>query len=261
MIRHLRILRICIANSLQLDLEYRVSFVIHGLTSLLAVGAGLAVIYAVFEQGSAVGGWSFPEVLVLLGVFSIAEGLMEIVLVTSLGKISEHVKLGSMDYMLLKPVNLQFLISVRSWNLWGFPDLLIGIGIVIYGMAANETLTLPNLVLFVALLLPGMLVLYAVTATIAVTAFWSVQAGGAIYILYSMVGAGRFPVTVYPAVLRIFFTFVLPIAFVTTVPASAAIGRLDWTMALGSLLAAAIALGISAFIWRLAARSYTSASS
>jgi energy-coupling factor transporter ATP-binding protein EcfA2 len=73
--------------------------------------------------------------------------------------------------------------------------------------------------------------------------------------------SGRYPVGVYPPWLRFIFTFVAPIAFFTTVPASAAIGRLDWGMALGSLLAASIALGLSAFVWRLAARSYTSASS
>jgi ABC-2 type transport system permease protein len=261
MIRYLRILRVCILNSIQLDLEYRVSFVIQSITTVLGFAAGLTVIYTLFQQGSTVGGWSFPEVLVLYGVFAIAQGTIDIVLLPSLNRISEHIKTGSMDYMLLKPINLQFLISVRVWNVWGVPDLLIGGGMALYGMSLTGTLAPENLALFALLLICGICVLYAITATIAVIAFWSVQAGGAIYILYSMVGAGRFPVTVYPTALRLFFTFVMPIAFVTTVPAAAAIGRLDWQMAAGSLLAAVVSLTVSAALWHLAARSYTSASS
>jgi ABC-2 type transport system permease protein len=261
MIRYLRILRVCFLNSIQLELEYRASFAIHVFDSLLGVGAGLAVIFALFEQGAALGGWTFTETLVLFGVFSIAQGVIEIVLMQSLGRVSEHIKMGSMDYMLLKPVNLQFLVSVREWNLWGLPDLLLGFGIVLYGMEANGTLTAANLMLFVPLLLSGMVVFYALAAIVTVTSFWSVQAGNAYFILYSIVGASRYPIGVYPPWLRFIFTFVAPIAFVTTVPASAAIGRLDWSMALGSFVAASIALGLSALIWRLAARSYTSASS
>ncbi len=261
MIRYLRVLRVCFLNSIQLELEYRASFAIHAFDSLLGVGAGLAVVFALFEQGASLGGWSFHQVLVLFGVFSIAQAVIEIVLLQSLGKVSEHIKLGSMDYMLLKPVNLQFLISVREWKLWGLPDLLFGIGIVLYGMDANGTLTAANLALFVPLLLSGLVIFYALAAIVTVTAFWSVQAGNAYFILYSMLGSGRYPVGVYPHLLRLFFIFVVPIAFVTTVPASAAIGKLDWTMALGSLATAAISLGLSAFVWRWAARSYTSASS
>ena len=131
-----------------------------------------------------------------------------------------------MDYMLLKPVNVQFLVSVRTWKLWGLPDVIGGLALVIYGMTANGSLTPGNLALFAVLAVCGLVTLYAIAAIVAVTAFWSVQAGNAMFILYTLVGAGRFPVTVYPAYLRLFFTLVVPIAFVTTVPASAAVGRL-----------------------------------
>jgi ABC-2 type transport system permease protein len=261
MIRHLRIARACVVNSVQLDLEYRVSFAIHAVTSLLAVGAGVVVLLALFGRADAVGGWSFHEALVLIGVFSIAEGLIQVMLLPSLGRISEYVRLGSMDYMLLRPANVQFLVSVRAWKLWGLPDVFGGLGLVVYGMAANGSLTAFNLLLFAVLAICGLVTLYAIAAIVAVTAFWSVQAGNAMFILYTLVGAGRFPVTVYPAYLRLFFTLVVPIAFVTTVPAAAAIGRLDWTMALGSLVAATCTLGLSTVVWRLATRSYTSASS
>ena len=261
MIRYLRILRVCLAISVQLDLEYRASFLVNTVNSLLGIGAGLAIIYALFQRGSALGGWSFSEVVTLFGAFSIADAMVDIVLRPSLGRVPELVQRGSMDYMLLKPVNLQFLVSLRSWNMWSLPNLLFGIAITLYGMSASGALGLGNLLLFALMMSSGLVVIYALWASLAITAFWFVRVGNAHLILFALLGAGRFPITAYPAWLRLIFTFVVPVAFVTTVPAAAAVGRLDWMTAAASLVAAGISLGVSAVIWRLAARSYTSASS
>jgi ABC-2 type transport system permease protein len=259
--RHLAILRVCVANSLQMEMEYRTSFVINFLNSLLSLGASLLIVYALFEQGRPLAGWSFTEVLVILGVFTIADSVVDMLLRPSLGKVSEYVRQGSMDYLLLKPVNLQYLVSVRNWTFWGLPNFLLGAGLVLYGMNANGTLNAANLALFGVMATAGIAVIYALWAILAVLAFWFVQAGQAQFLLYAALDAGRFPVGVYPVWLRLIFTFVAPIAFVTTVPAAAAVGRLDWELALGGLIAAPIAVAVSVLAWRLAIRSYTSASS
>jgi ABC-2 type transport system permease protein len=258
---HLAIAYVCFINSMQLELEYRTSFLINLLNSLASIGASLLILYALFEQAGSLAGWTFPELLVLLGIFTIADAIVDILLRPSLGKVSEYVRDGGMDYMLLKPVNLQFLLSVRSWSLWGAPNLLLGLGIVLYGMNAATAMTLGNLLLFFAMTTAGLLVLYSLWAILAVTAFWSVQAGQAQFILYSMLDAGRYPVGVYPGWLRLIFTVVVPVAFVTTVPATAAIGRLDWSFALAAVAAAPLTLGTSVLVWRQAIRNYTSASS
>jgi viologen exporter family transport system permease protein len=259
--RHLAILRVCIVNSIQMEMEYRISFVINLLNSLISIGASLLILYALFDQGQALAGWSFNEVLVVLGVFTIADSVVDMLLRPSLGKVSEYVREGSMDYLLLKPIDLQYLISVRNWTFWGLPNLCLGLGIVLYGMSAADTLNPTNLALFAVMAVAGIAVIYALWASLAVVAFWSVQAGQAQFLLYAALDAGRFPVGVYPAWLRLIFTFVAPIAFVTTVPAAAAVGRLDWGLAIGASIAAPLALAMSVAIWRLAVRSYTSASS
>jgi ABC-2 type transport system permease protein len=259
--RHLAILRVCIVNSIQVEMEYRTSFVINLLNSVLSLGASLLIIYALFDQGRPLAGWSFTEVLVILGVFTIADSVVDMLLRPSLGKVSEYVRQGSLDYLLLKPINLQYLVSVRNWSFWGLPNFLLGLGLVLYGMDENASLNAANLALFGLMATAGIAVIYALWATLAVLAFWSVQAGQAHFLLYAALDAGRFPVGVYPVWLRLIFTFVAPIAFVTTVPAAAAVGRLDWGLAIAGLIAAPLALAVSVLAWRLAIRSYTSASS
>jgi len=60
---------------------------------------------------------------------------------------------------------------------------------------------------------------------------------------------------------RFVLTFVLPIAFLTTVPAQAIIGALDTPLLVAAVGIAALALAVSRWLWRRALRNYTSASS
>jgi ABC-2 type transport system permease protein len=65
----------------------------------------------------------------------------------------------------------------------------------------------------------------------------------------------------YPIAYRVFFTFVVPVAFLTTVPAEAMLGR---TQLLSVVVAGILAIGSflgAKFFWQFALRFYTSASS
>ena len=76
-----------------------------------------------------------------------------------------------------------------------------------------------------------------------------------------MLAAGRYPVSAYPPGMRTFFTLVVPITFLTTVPAEALLGRSSVTWLVLSLVVAAVCLLLARSFWRFALRFYTSASS
>ena len=72
---------------------------------------------------------------------------------------------------------------------------------------------------------------------------------------------GQLSVTAYPPWARLLFTFVLPVAFVTNVPAQAATGRLSLEWGLGAWPSRLFALCGATWLWNLAIRNYSSASS
>ena len=79
-------------------------------------------------------------------------------------------------------------------------------------------------------------------------------------IFQSMYQAGRWPVGIYPWWLRSALTFIVPVAFATTVPAEAIAGRLDWqTLALSLAVAGAMLVG-SRWFWGVGVRRYSGAS-
>jgi ABC-2 type transport system permease protein len=93
------------------------------------------------------------------------------------------------------------------------------------------------------------------------TSIWFVKIYNVTEVLRGLLEAGRFPIAAYPAAYRVFFTFVVPVAFLTTVPAQTMLhqGGRGWLLA-SALLAIVLALLANRF-WRFALRFYTSASS
>jgi len=259
--RYLTLFRIFVANSLQLELEYRANLLIDFIGSLLGFGSGLVVIYAMFSHARAIGGWSLPEAIALFGVFMIFEAFIEVFLYPNLGKLPDYVRTGNMDFMLLKPLSSQFLVSFRYFNIWRAPDAIVGSALLGYGMLQTGGMAPLSLGLAAIMLLAGAVTTYAIWCMLTTTAFWWVRVSNVMELFNAFFVAGRFPVTAFPTWVRVILTFIVPIAFITTVPASAAVGRLDWPMALGSLAIAAGFLLLSHLFWSRAVASYTSASS
>jgi ABC-2 type transport system permease protein len=107
----------------------------------------------------------------------------------------------------------------------------------------------------------GLLILYNLWFALAALSIWFVKVHNVTYLLRSFMEAGRYPVTAYPLAYRLFFTFVLPVAFLTTVPAQAMLGRAAWySWGLAALLALLLSV-LARNAWRFSLRSYTSASS
>ncbi|WP_162913024.1 ABC-2 family transporter protein [Rhodospirillaceae bacterium SYSU D60014] len=261
MTRYFSLLRIFLTNSLQLEMEYRINLVMDAVNALLSFAAGLLVLYAIFDHADAIGGWSFPQALSLLGVFMILEGFIEFFLYPNFNRLPDYIRKGDMDFMLLKPVSSQFLVSFRYIRLWKLPELATGVFLLGYAMTVLDTLSVATLALTLVLLASAAAIVYSIWCMLTTTAFWLIKVDNLPELFYSLFTAGRFPVSAFPPWARFFLTFILPIAFATTVPASAAAGRLDGGMAAGSVLVAVFALLLSHGLWRLAVASYTSASS
>ena len=70
----------------------------------------------------------------------------------------------------------------------------------------------------------------------------------------------RYPVSAYPGALRFLFVYLIPIAWTTTIPASALTGRLRPGTALLAALVAGVVFALARVLWRTALKRYTGAS-
>jgi ABC-2 type transport system permease protein len=255
------LLRAFWANSLALELEYRADFLISAVTAIISFGAGLLLLYVMFQQAETIGGWSFYQALTLYGVYLFLEEFAVDFLAVNVGELPLLIRRGDLDFVLLKPVNSQLFISLRRFVLTSLPALFLGLGVMLYGMWAMETMNIGPLALAFVFLACAMLIIYTIWTLLHTLAFWFVRIENISQVFYAFFEVARFPVSAYPGWLRAVFTFIVPVAFMTTVPAAAASNIIDWPLAIWAPIIALGGLWASHLFWQFALKHYTSASS
>jgi ABC-2 type transport system permease protein len=258
---HARLIRRFWGTSLASEMEYRLNFVLATVTSLGGIVGSLFSLSLFYQNGARLGGWPWLEALIVTGLFTVLQGLSRTLLNANLGRIVEHVRSGTLDFVLLKPVDSQFWLSMRRLSPWGLPDVVFGIGIVAYASARLHVGVAAWLVAALPMAF-SLLILYSFWYAIATTTIWYTKVYNATEVLQSLISAGRFPIQAFPpGGYRFVFTFVVPVAFLTTVPARALLGHAETQSLVVSGLFAILSFAASRWFWRFALRYYTSASS
>jgi ABC-2 type transport system permease protein len=259
--RYLRLISIFAGASISAKLEYRANFVTNLIESVFRGFAAVLGLFVLFGDSNGLGGWSLSEAFVLVGVFTLLGGLVGFGIFPNLRRIGESVRTGSMDFTLLKPVDSQFLVSAREINIFQVPEILIGAGFIVYGLRQLESFQALNILPALGLLLAAVSIVYSICFMLSTIAFWFVRVENTLELFWGFFQASQFPITVYPGWVRIMFTFFIPVAFMTTVPAEALIGRIEPSSGVLALVIAVVLLAVSRWFWRFGLRSYTSASS
>lgn len=107
----------------------------------------------------------------------------------------------------------------------------------------------------------AIVITYSIWLMIATSSFWFVKVGNVTELFNSLYDTGRFPVSTFDGIVRIALTIVAPIAFITTFPAQAILGKLDAVTLVSAVALGATLFAFSAWFWRFAVNRYSSASS
>jgi len=243
------------------EAQYRVNFFVQLAQSLLSLATGLAVLGIVFSHTEELAGWSRPELLAVMGVFTLVGGLITMLIEPNMQRLLDDIQRGNLDFVLTKPQDAQLLISVREIKIWHIVDVMSGF--VVLGIAVSQLRTsigVGEAFAFAVMLLLGGTMIYSFWLVLATGAFWLVRMDEVRELFQGVYRAGQYPIAVYPGWLRVGLTFLVPLAFAVTVPAEAITSRLNWpTVALTALVAGVILAGSRAF-FRLGLRRYSGAS-
>ncbi|MGQ4646552.1 ABC-2 family transporter protein [Lyngbya aestuarii] len=258
--KYLQVLKLFWITAIAAELEYRLNFFLAALSSLGNLIGSLFGLFLFYRTGYTFQDWSWEEALIILGVFTLLQGFSATFLAPNLNRIVNHVQQGTLDFVLLKPISSQFWLSYRTISPWGLPDLIFA-GVLISYAGGRLGLSFDSYILAVLPLFFSLVSLYSLWFMLGATSIWFVKIYNVTEVLRGLLEAGRFPIVAYPTAYRFFFTFVVPVAFLTTVPAQVMLGRSQAVWSIGSGFLAVVLLFASRIFWRFALRFYTSASS
>jgi len=262
-LRYLRLLGIQLRASATVAMQYRLDFLVQGGLALFWTGWSLVPLLVVFGNRKGVAGWSFEEALVVIGWFMVMKGILEGAVNPSLASVVEHIRKGTLDFVLLKPADAQFLVSTQKFAPWRIIDALAGVAVFAVAFHRLGRWPAPAHVVAALLLLGcAALILYSVWILVISAAFFVVKVDNLSFLFVSIFDAARWPADVFRGLLRFFFTWVVPLAIMTTFPARALLGK-DFGPADGAaaLAGAVLFAGFSRVIWLRSIGRYTSASS
>jgi ABC-2 type transport system permease protein len=257
--RYLTLLLIQLRASALLAMQYRLDFVIDGFMSLFWTGSALVPLLVLYAQRTTVAGWTWPEALLVVGWFTLLKGVLDGAVQPALASVVEHIRKGTLDFLLLKPVDAQFMVSTSRFELYRGSDVFGGAFLL--GWALHRLHRWPSLTgtLLAALLLTGAVVLLYSIWILVVSLAFVVKVDNLTYLFSSIYDAARWPAQVFRGALAFLFTFVIPLAMMTTYPALALLDRLSMSRAVGATLWATGFAWMARRVWLYSVGHYTSA--
>jgi ABC-2 type transport system permease protein len=258
--RYAHLFYIQLRTSVLLTMQYRLEFFIDAVMSMVWTASALVPLLVLFDARTSVVGWTWPEALLVVAAFTTLKGVMDGALSPSLGSVVEHVRKGTLDFLLLKPVDAQFMVSTSRFSPWKASD--VWLGLLLFGWAFHALGRWPTpsgVLLATCLLVAAVAILYSISILVISLAFFVVKVDNLIYLFVSVYDAARWPASIFRGVLAFVFTFVVPLAVMTTFPALALLGRLSSLQAASALVGAALFTLAARVAWTRSISHYTSA--
>jgi ABC-2 type transport system permease protein len=260
---YLAIYRLLARNSLIREMNFKLNFLLWIAVELLWFLGQLVFIEVLYGHVDAIGGWNKWHVVALVGMHQITSQLFQAFFYMNLSNLPELVRTGRLDILLTQPVDTQFAVSTKQISFDSLLNVFVGIGIVTLALVKLSVVpTISQVLLACAAILLGVFVHYAVMFGLSCISFWSIRAGF-IHGYFNLFMIGRFPETVFRGAFRFIFTWLIPIIWVSNVPAQIVARPLDspWVGLTALLMGSVIVLYATRMLWKLALRHYGSASS
>ncbi len=265
--RYARLLGSLARYTLARELAFQTNFLVKVIVEVIWLGVLLAFYETVFAKTSTIANWPEAQYLFFVGCYFAMNGVIETLFLENCNEFAELVRTGDLDFLLVKPIDEQFLITCRRVD-WGTaPNVLMGAGVMLLSLwNMNWPFDPVRIVSFVALFLCGVLIAYSFMLILTSFSVWLVRNQSLMEMWWLFSSLARYPKEIFlgktwAEPIGRFFTYVLPILLVVNVPARAMVKVLEPAMVGFTLAATVASVWVSRRFFRRALRSYRSASS
>src|SRR3954468_5977950 len=163
-------------NSVAREMGFKSNFILWIIVELLWFGLQLTFFNVIYSHTDSIAGWTRWEVVLLIGASHFIQQIFQAFFFTNCVQLSELVRTGKLDFLLLLPVNTRFIISLRQVDLGGFVNATSAVAVMVY--AAAQMHLVPSVVHvlgFFVLCLAGIAIHYSLMFLLASISFWTVR--------------------------------------------------------------------------------------
>ncbi|HKI70599.1 MAG TPA: ABC-2 family transporter protein, partial [Verrucomicrobiae bacterium] len=215
-------------NSVTRELMFKSNFLMWIVVESLWFGLQLTFISVIYLHTNQIGTWTKWQVILLVGASHFIQQIFQAFFLINCTNLSELVRTGKLDFLMLLPVNTRFVVSFRQVDLGAFVNAGLAVGVMLYAVRHLDFIPgAVQIAAFVALCAAGILIHYSLMFLLAAVSFWTVRAQGIVWGYYNMFQIARMPDEAFHGVFRALFTFAIPMLLVSNVPVRVLANKLN----------------------------------
>ena len=247
------------------SLAYPLSFWILTISSALITFLDFVGLWLMFHTVPALGGFGLREIALLYGASGIGIGIGDL-LIGSVEQMGVHIRTGTMDSMLTRPVPLIVQVCADKFAIRRLGRISQAVVVFAYG-ARWVDWTIPKVGLAAVMLASACAIFFSLFVAFSCIQFWTLDSTEfSNAFTYGGNTMTQYPMTIFPREVLKGLTFLIPVAFVNWYPCLYLLDRPDpfgmpsWFAVLSPVVAA-LTLAVAGLAWRTGVRHYTSTGS
>lgn len=261
MIRYWYIFRAFFVAGIKADMEFRVNLLLKFIVDALWYVIQVVTFEILFLHVDRVGVLGHAEMRVFLGVLFTVDALEMIFFHENLNMISENVRKGDMDFLLVKPVSSQFMVSLQKVSFANTLNLIFALAWLGWAVSGVSSVEWWQVLEFAVLLPCGALIFYGMRFMFCSLAVVFTQSDSFMHVWFQFYKLGMRPDSIYHPFLRMVLMTLLPVSLIASVPSRVILDPSEPWLAFWVFFVTGFVLWLSHLVWNYLLRFYTSASS
>jgi len=244
---------------------YRVNFIILLIAVFLQMFFNLLFVKIIFGFLNNIAGWTYYEALLIVATYMIVDGVLWVT-TSHLSALVNHIRMGTLDGILVKPVDGQFMVSFWRGDIEDIVRIFSGIIVLFYAVSNLDIYISYNLIFnifaYLLLLINAIIIGYSINMLFKVLSFWTIEGSAFFHLSDTLFRITQYPTDIfYHSIIRILASSIIPLAFMATIPVKLLIQDFNILLFIGSFLITYIFFYSSRKAWLFSLKHYSSASS
>lgn len=218
---NLKIYLILGLSAIRCKMEYKVSFLFFVLAIFVYYFSQLGIIWVVVGKFNSIGGWNLGEMTFLYGLFIFSQGITSLCF-NSLNSFEDLIINGDFDRFLVRPLSPLCQILCTNFEIASIAHFVIGGTALIFGSYyANVSWSLPKGLFLIPVIIGAVFIQGGIRIIVASITFWTTKNRALVHtVVYSSKEFIHYPISIYNSWVKVFLTFIFPLAFVNFYPAN-----------------------------------------
>ena len=243
-------------------MEFKANFIGSLLVDAVFYGSHFFFFHIIFSFVNELGVFSSKDVQIFLVITFLSDTFYMLLFSGNLFNLNKMIVRGDLDFVLLKPINSQFMISfryVKSYTLVSLIILILLFIKIIY--SSSQDIQLINIITFIISFFLGLSIWYSFDFIIGCISFWAKNFTVGGWLSHEIMKFSLRPDSIYTGFLRRSLFTIIPMALIMSIPARMLLYEISFYYLLLQIIVSIIFLSLTRIVWHRGLKRYESASS